>query len=70
MGSSPDLSVVVGVICGSSGVVESASSMKVKKNDDHSRAFRVSASEGRDRIKTRPNRAILVWEECGGENVQ
>ena len=62
MGSSPDLSVVVGVICGSSGVVESASSMKVKvkKNDDHGKAFRVSASEGRDRIKTRPNRAILV----------
>lgn len=50
----------MGVRSSGSVVVMSDWSMKEMKNDDNRKAFKVSTGEGRDRVKTRPNDAILV----------
>ena len=48
--------------------------MNLKNDNDMSEHFRMSAGEGRDRIKTRPNRVTLAskgWgEKCDdGESI-
>ena len=55
----------MGVLCGDSVVAMSDWLMKVNKDDDHLKGFGVSVGEGRDKIKTRPNCAILVSKRWG-----
>lgn len=52
-------------MCGRSMVVLSEQWMMVKNDDNHRKACIVSASEGRDRIKTSQNHAILERKKWG-----